>query len=100
MSTPVKEREQVAATGEEGRNQIEARLTQLQQEDYVMPGWQLSWSEIDQCVMVLFQLCHLGMPEAMTEFEFRVWLRGWEQRQVAVIARRPRAEQVRTPLLP
>lgn len=82
--------------GEEGRRNIELRLTQLQQEDYVMPGWQTAWSDIDNCVMIMFQPVHQGMPEAMTEFEFRMWLRGWDARRAAVMARRPRQETVHT----
>lgn len=82
---------------EQGRRDIELKLTELQGEDYVMPGWQTAWSDVDRCVMVMFQLCHQGMPEAMTEFEFRAWERGWEARRAGVMARKPRPERVRRP---
>jgi len=95
MTTVSTEREQAAA--EEGRRNVELRLTQLQGEDYIMPGWQTAWSVDDQCVTILFQPCHQRMPEAMSEFEFRMWLRGWDARRAAVMARKPRAEKVRKP---
>jgi hypothetical protein len=99
MPTLTKERERPAST-EAGRAAIEARLAQMQTDDYVMPGWQTAWSELDDCVMVMFQLCCQGMPQAMTEYEFRMWAQGWDDRQAAVMARRPRPEQVRPPILP
>lgn len=104
MTTLSTEREQVAPrekvlSGEAGRVAIEQRLIQLQAEDYVMPGWQTAWNELDQCVMVMFQPCHEGMPEAMTDSEFRMWVRGWDARRAAVMARRPRPEQVKRPIL-
>lgn len=96
MTAVVAEREKVT-TAEEKRRIIELRLTQLQGEDYIMPGWQTVWDDLDQCVMVMFQPCHQGMPEALTEFEFRMWVRGWDARKAAVMARKPRREQVHHP---
>jgi hypothetical protein len=94
-STKGRQRRGVSISGEVERGEIEARLSRLQQDDYVMPGWQTVWSEADQCVMVTFQPCHQGMPEAMAAHEFRLWLRGWDARRAAVMARRPRTETIR-----
>ncbi|MFF9265796.1 hypothetical protein [Streptomyces longwoodensis] len=79
------------------RVDIEKRLTVLQRDDYVMPGWQTAWDDQRRCTMVLFQLCHQGMPEALTADEFRLWFSGWEARRAAVMARRPRPERVPRP---
>jgi hypothetical protein len=88
------QKRQAQANGEAARKELELRLTQLQQEDYVMPGWQTAFDDAAKRVMVLFQPCHVGMPEALTEAEFRMWLRGWDARRAAVMARRPRPERV------
>lgn len=79
---------------QDARAAIEARLAQLEQDDYVMPGWKTEWSELDGAVLVLFQLVHRSKREAMTEEQFRLWIDGWSARRAAVMARRPRRETI------
>lgn len=82
---------------EKARRSIEVQLARWQAEDFVMPGWQLGVNDDDGSLVAMFQLCHEGMPEVMTQDEFAMFQHGWDARRAAVLKRTPRPETIRHP---
>ncbi|MFC4328391.1 hypothetical protein ACFPC0_11185 [Streptomyces andamanensis] len=86
--------EEECAERAEARRRIETFLTRWQQEDFILPGWQILFTPARNGFIAVFQMNHEALPYEMGEAEFSAYARGFGDRRKAVMARPPRTQAV------